>query len=149
MEDAPASLVPAGAEVTTEAAADDSPPTAALAPGAAENDAERRSELLQLAEALADYKAKNGSYPSTDNQVQSACVYEDLDVLCRFKSRLGPGAFVDPFGDSSKYGYWYASDGKSFTLYAILEQAPGPEETCTPSGDLGSKRNLYCLQVEQ
>jgi hypothetical protein len=98
-----------------------------------------------LAWVLADYKAKNGSYPSTSSNVQSACVYEEIDALCGFKAGLGGDTFVDPFGDPQEDGYWYASDGQSFTLYALLEEAPRPEETCKGPGDLGTKQNLYCL----
>jgi len=140
-------LVPAGAGATTGGPVEISPPEATPAPpGAAERDAERRSELARLAAALADYKAENGSYPSTSSNVQSACVYEENDVLCRFKAQLGKETFVDPFGDPFEYGYWYASDGNSFTLYALLEAAPGPGETCEGAGDLADKTNLYCVK---
>jgi hypothetical protein len=143
-------LVPAGATATTAPPAEAVPPEATPAPpGAAERDAERRSEVARLAAALADYKAKNGSYPSTGNNVQSACVYEEIDALCRFKAELGAGTFLDPFGDPHKYGYWYASDGKSFTLYALLESAPGPGEMCEGPGDLADKPNLYCVQGKE
>lgn len=140
-------LVPAGAGATTGGPVETSPPEATPAPpGAAERDAERRSELTRLAAALVDYKAKNGSYPSTSSNVQSACIYEESDVLCRLKAQLGKETFVDPFGDPFEYGYWYASDGNSFTLYALLETAPGPGETCEGPGDLADKANLYCVK---
>lgn len=143
-------LVPAGAGAAAVGPGDAGPPGGApVPPGAAERDAERRSELALLAAALVDYKAEKGSYPGTNNNVQSACIYEEMDALCRFKSELGAGTFVDPFGDAHEHGYWYASDGESFTLYAVLEQAPGPEETCEGDGDLRGKKTLYCLQAEE
>ena len=143
-------LVPPGARATIDIPAAATQPGASPVPGdAAERDAERRSELVLLAAALAKYKAESGSYPSSNSNVQSACVYEEIDVLCGFKAELGPGTFVDPFEDPHQYGYWYSSDGESFTLYALLEEAPAPEETCTISGDLADRRNLYCLHVEQ
>jgi hypothetical protein len=143
-------LVPAGATATTGPPAEATPPAPAVPPpGAAERDAERRADLARLALALAGYKAQNGSYPSTSGNLQSACVYEKDDVLCRFKAELGKETFVDPFGDPFKYGYWYASDGKSFTLYALLESAPGPGETCEGPGDLADKANLYCVKAEE
>jgi hypothetical protein len=115
-------------------------------PGAPERDAERRLDLRLLADALTKYKAENGSYPTTGTNVQTACVYEEIDALCRFKAELGPGVFNDPFNDTEKYGYWYASDGQSFTLYALLEEAPAPQESCVAPAGLAHKRNLYCLQ---
>ena len=143
-------LVPTGAMAAADVPTAASPPEEApVPPGASERDAERRRELLLLAAALVDYKAEKGSYPSTSNNVQTACAYEDMDALCRFKPELEPGTFLDPFGDPHEDGYWYVSDGKSFTLYALLEEAPKPEETCTAPGDLGRKRNLYCLQAEE
>ncbi len=143
-------LVAAGATAASAAPADaDQPEGTPAPPGADKRDAERRSELRLLAAALLEYKVENGSFPSTSNNVQSACVYEELDALCRLKPALGPEVFVDPFGDAHKYGYWYASDGESFTLYAILERAPGLDETCAGPGDLGGKRNLYCLHASE
>jgi hypothetical protein len=140
-------LVPAGAGATTGGPVETTPPEATPAPpGAAERDAERRIELTRLAAALVDYKTKNGSYPSTNDNVQTACIYEESDVLCRFKAQLGKEALVDPFGDPFEYGYWYASDGNSFTLYAALEAAPGPGDTCEGPGDLADKTNLYCVK---
>jgi hypothetical protein len=139
-------LVPGGATPAAVPPVETGPPEGTPAPpDAAERDAERRDELARLAWVLADYKAKNGSYPSTSSNVQSACVYEEIDALCSFKAGLGGDTFVDPFGDPHQYGYWYASDGQSFTLYALLEEAPRPEETCKGPGDLGTKQNLYCL----
>lgn len=144
-------LVPAGATAAAEVPPVATPPaeTGPAPPGAAERDAERRSELLLLAAALVEYKEENGSYPSTGNNVQTACAYEDLDVLCQLRPEVGAEALVDPFGDPHEYGYWYASDGESFTLYALLEETPAPEETCTAPGDLGSRENLYCLHATE
>jgi len=142
--------VPAGAGASTGGPVETTPPEATpVPPGAAERDAERRSELARLAAALAGYKAQNGSYPSTSGNLQSACVYEEDDVLCRFKADLGKETFVDPFGDPFEDGYWYASDGESFTLYALLESAPAPGETCEGPGDLGDKANLYCVTAKE
>src|SRR5437879_1147209 len=51
----------------------------------ADRDARRKLDLLQLVAAALKLKAQDGSYPTTNNQVQTLCKYENLDQGCKFK----------------------------------------------------------------
>jgi hypothetical protein len=106
-------------------------------------DRERAADLQALVDALAAYKDRKGSYPDTGGRVQSACKYEKLDKLCELKSLVKPEQFSDPLGNDS--GYWYASDGKTFALYAAFEADNSGGDPCI--GDvsvLRDKPNLFC-----
>ena len=118
-------------------------------PRAAEGDAGRRQELQAIVDALAEYRARTGAFPDTGDNIQTACVYLDLDVLCELLPQLGgdQDAFIDPRGDATAYGYWYASDGTSFTLLASLEGVVPEEEKCTPEeAALIARYNLACFR---
>lgn len=109
-------------------------------------DARRRSDLKRVAAALAAYQERTGAYPNTDGNVQTACVFLDLDKLCVFREQLGRQTLTDPRGDGTRYGYWYASDGKAYALFATFESPVPPAETCRPADrGLSQKPNLYCL----
>ena len=139
---ATAITVPAGAKAVTDGG------TPYIPPGGLERDATRRENLLQIVSALQQYRAEHGTYPETGGNPQTACAYEDLDKLCQFSDQLGIDTLKDPRKDTGKYGYWYSSDGTSFTLYASFEGPVKDEDTCAPPGDLGRAANLYCLQVK-
>jgi 4-amino-4-deoxy-L-arabinose transferase-like glycosyltransferase len=116
---------------------------------AAERDHERRAELMIITAALSEYQKENGSFPSTGGNLQGACSYPDIDRLCIFSDELGVDTLIDPRGDAHKYGYFYESDGTSFTLYATFELQPPPDEVCAdvPLG-LADKPNLVCVHRE-
>jgi len=117
---------------------------AANAPADAKaRDQKRLADLQALVDALAVYKEKKGSYPDTGGRVQSACKYEKLDKLCEVKSLVKPEQFTDPLGNDA--GYWYASDGKTFALYASFEVDNSGGDPCI--GDVSAlkdKPNLFC-----
>ncbi len=116
-------------------------------PGAIDRDAERRADLSKIRDALKSYHDKNGRYPSSGGNAQTACAYANADVLCQFRSQVGGDlTFRDPSGDPQTYGYWYISDGKSYVLLASMEGAVAPEESCVPRNFV--KPNLYCVQSE-
>ena len=94
--------------------------TAEIAFGAENRDRTRESDLADIEQALADYKADNGEYPSTNDNIQTLCVFEAVDVGCELKDFLDPLP-QDPLGDPSANGYFYQSGGQSFVLYAIRE----------------------------
>lgn len=139
---AQAITIPAGMEQ-----AKDSGP-AYVPPGGLERDATRRDDLLKIAGALLAYRDEHGSFPFTNGNAQTGCAYKGLDQLCQFEGQLGAGTLVDPRKDAGRYGYWYGSDGKSFTLYATMEGPVKEEDTCAPGGELGRKPNLLCLTVK-
>jgi hypothetical protein len=107
-------------------------------------DERRRADLAGLQAGLREYRDKKGDYPSTGGSVQTACVYEKLDKLCAIKGFKGVANFVDPRGQL--FGYYYASDGKSYALYASLEGDNAGSDPCP--GDLSvfkNLQNLYCV----
>jgi len=113
---------------------------------ALERDADRRGELAAIASALAAYRDANGAYPSTEGRIQSACVYRAIDKLCVLEPELGAGAFVDPRNDTDRFGYWYKSDGTTFALFASMESAVSPADTCPPEDHLRRVSNVLCVR---
>ncbi|MGA2286086.1 MAG: type II secretion system protein GspG [Dehalococcoidia bacterium] len=130
------------------AATDTPTPGPTAIPGAVAQlrDQTRVSDLYKIAVALEQYKSDKGEYPSTGDNVQSGCSYPDLDALCKMKDYLDPIP-SDPAGDSILNGYWYVSDGKTFTLIAGVDSAADatPAKCEQRFYDHTSKTNLYCL----
>jgi len=126
-------------------------PKPTFAPGAsvpkgtpAERDAKRRSDLLLLLDAATRYKAKNGAYPSTKNNVQTLCVYKDLDVGCKLKETFGGDLPEDVRGNQN--GYWFQSDGQSIKIYASMEGSIDVAAACpTTDAELQKHDNLVCV----
>ena len=120
-------------------------------PGAAgdpvANDAERRRELQAISNALAEYHGDHGSYPSTANNVQTACNYP-IDKLCELEPDLGKDGFLDPRGSPDRFGYWYKSDGSSFILFASMESEVDAGNSCPEERHLRDERvqNVFCLR---
>jgi hypothetical protein len=111
------------------------------------NDAERRRELQAITEALAEYHRDHGSYPSTANNVQTACNYP-IDKLCELVPDLGKDGFLDPRGSPDRFGYWYKSDGSSFILFASMESEVDAANSCPEERHLREERvqNVFCLR---
>lgn len=79
-------------------------------------DARRALDLVQLRDALAEYRKQHNGYPSTDGAVTTLCATPS-DAGCALSSIM-PDA---PFGDDGG-PYWYVSDGRNFaTLIAIAK----------------------------
>lgn len=106
----------------------------------------RVSDLYRIGVALDQYRKDKGEFPSTDGNIQSGCNYADLDVLCKIKDYLDPIP-SDPTGDPVDNGYWYVSDGKTFTLIAGVDSpADGTPAMCEQRFyDHTRKTDLYCL----
>src|SRR5207253_2145444 len=105
----------------------------------------RKLDLLQLVAAALKLKAQDGSYPTTNNQVQTLCKYENLDQGCKFKDYLDNGVPSDPLGDTGLY--WYSSDGNTAQFYASLElDLKDPDQPCrTSDAELLQHANLICV----
>jgi hypothetical protein len=96
-------------------------PTPADAPAVrAQRDERRQLDIARIAYILEGYRARLGSYPSTGGVFQTLCAYGDLDAGCALLD-VAPSLPEDPLGDPLKNGYWYASDGQKFTVFAIKE----------------------------
>ena len=116
-------------------------------PGAEERDAQRRRDLLDIATVLAAYESRTGLLPTTEGRADIGCAYTGLGQLCQFLGELDAETFTDPRGRALRYGYWYESDGDSFTIYASLESPLTPEEACrTTDAFLALEPNLFCIR---
>ncbi len=107
----------------------------------------RRLHLEQLRQALEDYAEQTGSYPDTNNQLQTLCVFRELDAGCALTTILSELP-ADPLGSPGSNGYWYSSDGSSFLLVAQQESIEGevigcPDYIVQSAGGAGR----YCVQV--
>jgi hypothetical protein len=111
-----------------------------------ERNTRRLEDLRKLKQTVVDYKGIYGSLPDSHGRLQSVCRYRDKDVGCSLEAVLSPIP-SDPNGAS--FGYWYASDGGSFTLVAVWEgesQMPS-EYGCPPSVQSQvPQRRPICLQ---
>lgn len=128
-------------------------PTVAAPPGVsgdpASRDATRRADLLLLAGAAQAYKADNGEFPFTNNNVQTICAFENIDAGCGLREYLDGGIPSDPLRDPVKNGYWFQSDGERAVFWAALEQEPLAEQLCeTEDVELLKKNNLICIEVQ-
>lgn len=101
-------------------------------PGAEERDLQRRRDLEALRKALDEYHRKYRSYPDTGGNIQSLCVYRDLDAGCELEEFLEPPLPEDPLGEPLTNGYWYMSSGDSFLLVARQEVSTAPPEAACP-----------------
>lgn len=102
-------------------------PTATLTPmpGGRDRDALRVQDLQELQDLLAEYFDDNDEYPNNEGSIQTLCVFPEFDVGCdllELQSQLPE----DPLGESSINGYWYSSNGESYTLYAQRESDSFP-----------------------
>ena len=95
-------------------------PTSVPPAGGEQRDETRQRHLVEIQAALEEYRAENGSYPDTGAAIQSLCVFDGLDAGCALTQVLSPLP-QEPLGDPVFNGYWYISDGDSYTLYAQLE----------------------------
>ncbi len=118
------------------------------APGtAAERDEQRRNDLEAISQALEQYYDDKGSYPDTGGQVQTLCAYLEIDAGCSIRDYLDPIP-TDPAGEPLVDGYWYASDGARFSIFALQEVTIDPTATDCPfysKTALGAKQIGLCV----
>jgi hypothetical protein len=93
--------------------------------GATERNETRMDDLEKLKFALLQYEATYAALPDNRGKLQTVCTYESLDEGCKLESLLSPLP-NDPIGRN--FGYWYISDGDSFTLVALWEGDASPPE---------------------
>ena len=77
---------------------------------------------------------------------QMRVLAQSADALCIVAPLLGE-TLLDPQGDG-RHGYWYWSDGLSFTLFALFEQPLASDDQCTQVGvpAFAGRDDLYCLR---
>ncbi len=88
-------------------------------------DAIRLEDLAEIGLALTAYREENGSFPDTGGNIQTLCAFRDSDAGCELEDLLSPLP-EDPLGEPGRNGYWYASTGLAFTLYAQRESDASP-----------------------
>jgi hypothetical protein len=101
-------------------------------------DARRQLDLATLGDALATYRARFGTYPSTGAAVASLC-RQRTDAGCAL-SKVRAGL---PYGDGT-YDYLYRSDGATFTLYTRLESPLTSDECGTDHPPALAGTPVYC-----
>jgi hypothetical protein len=126
-------------------------PTTVSGPVVETRDQTRKDDIERMVAALQKYYDKNKEYPSTGGSLQSMCTYVDIDAGCKLKDFIDPIP-SDPRCDPAVNGYWYASDGKSYTLIAAMELPANatPPGSCSEAASKHTgKENLYCLSGGQ
>ena len=113
--------------------------------GAAERDGQRRDDLLEISSVLEEYENSTGFFPATGGEVQAGCIHDGIDALCVIAPILRD-SLVDPRGDG-QHGYWYWSDGSSFTLFALFEQPLRSEDRCSVPNEpaFAGRDDIYCV----
>ena len=67
-------------------------------------------------------------------------------MLCQFQDDLGVETLADARGRPFRYGYWYKSDGATFTLYAAFELPILQDESCrAPESTLSDEPHVFCM----
>jgi len=95
-------------------------------PGGRDRDAERVSDLQSLQAALLLYETDNDEFPSNESTLQTLCVFPEFDVGCELLEVLNQLP-QDPLDDASTNGYWYESDGDTYSLYGQRESDAFPK----------------------
>ena len=94
-------------------------------PGGQDRDAIRVRDMQSLQAALTIYADDKGEFPNNESTLQTLCVFTEFDVGCELLDVLDRLP-QDPVGDASLNGYWYASDGTTYELYAQRESTAFP-----------------------
>ena len=145
-------IVPTLAPMETPTPLPAATPTASSQADALARDAKRLQDLALLEAALAKYHDRNGEYPSTGGNTQTMCAYKDLDKGCDVKKVLDKGQegiLEDPLGEPLVNGYWYTSDGQSYTIWMLREGPGNPGDPICPEATphLEEKGALFCVTV--
>ena len=89
-----------------------------------QRDVIRIQHLGEIQRTIATYAAEGNVLPSTNGDLQSLCVFRELDVGCAFRSVADLPE--DPLGDAGVNGYFYSSNGAAYTIYAQRETGAFP-----------------------
>ena len=95
------------------------PIAVSAAEAARQRDVARLQDLDEIERTIATYVAEGNALPSTGGDVQSVCVFRELDAGCAF--RTVAELPEDPLGDAGINGYFYSSDGVTYSIYAQRE----------------------------
>ena len=115
----------------------DGQPTTADLTTSESRDTKRKSDLANIAKALDSYQTNTGQYPISANEKISSSVGTLYKSLVPNYITLLPLDPLDP-----TYYYGYDSDGRSYTLSAVLEDANDSD-----GRKIGNK-NIYFLKSQ-
>lgn len=117
------------------------------------HDTQRLRDLFVLQVALDRYRDRFSEFPNSNGQVQTMCAYKELDKGCSLTKVLDKGneaVLTDPLGEPLVNGYWYASDGESYSIWMLREGPANPgDPICrevTPH--LGNGRPMFCITAD-
>jgi hypothetical protein len=113
------------------------------------HDLGRGIDAYKITQASFRYYQDHQSYPFGAPGVHTLCADKAADAGCKFEPYLGPVP-MDPRGNSVANGYWYQSDGLSYTLYMSMESGEGLDDSSCPSPrpkELADIAHLYCANV--
>ena len=126
--------------------------TPSSAADALARDAQRLQELALLQAALAEYHDRFDEYPDNGRGIQTLCAYRELDEGCALRKVLDDDEeyiLEDPLGEALDNGYWYSSDGDTYTIWMLREGPANPgdpvcdeDEVVPHLKDVGS---LFCI----
>ncbi len=120
--------------------------TAYAEPGATERDLVRRQELLDITGALGEFERSTGGFPSTGGLIAVGCANGAIGALCQFQDELGAETLADARARPFRWGYWYQSDGASFTIFAAFELPILQDESCrTTDPILMAEPHVFCM----
>lgn len=102
-------------------------------------DARRRDDLASVAAALDAYRAKNGGYPSTNDEFGTLCA-QAFDAGCLLTTVVKQL----PASDGTN-PYWYRSSGKTYTLFTRLQNAVEPNNCPAQVPPALASAPIYCL----
>jgi hypothetical protein len=113
-----------------------------------QRDAERRADVLILFDALLKLRERDGAFPSTGGNIQSLCVYQDIDQGCKLRDVIDGDLPLDPLGEPNVNGYWYQSDGTNAKVFLSLEGEIDDSERCdTDYVDFEDDPNMICPEI--
>jgi hypothetical protein len=107
-------------------------------------DQTREQDLAAIQQALEQYRGNHNGYPDTKGAIQSLCVFKSFDQGCKLEDLLSPLP-IDPLGDPATNGYWYESDGTTYTLFAQREAKLLPECSEHPQ-HLKDFKSVMCVR---
>jgi hypothetical protein len=107
------------------------------APSAA--DARRAADLAKIGDLLATYKSRNGTYPTTEQYFSTLCqlAFDAGCLLTTISKEL-------PVTDGAT-PYWYRSDGQSYSLFAVADAKPDPDNCPDEVPPTLAGKPLICL----
>jgi hypothetical protein len=103
---------------------------------AASRDEQRNADLAAVAGALDQYAGQFLTFPSTNGEVRPLCAVPS-DAGCGLSPYLNPIP-ADPLGEPTTNGYFYASDGLSYSVFALLEDDASQRTIDCPFYDTGA-----------